>query len=138
MVERIYLHPQHQDISLSSRSPSPSTASIRWIHVEAEAFQHLHWQQNSHSKDNRILARPEKFNTHIKSNNIRIAVVTASIRPTSPGPKGAVRVSCIPAKATELQQTISKALPSPANKTDSIPKRFSRQQQLPTKLHQFG
>ncbi|GMH11712.1 hypothetical protein Nepgr_013553 [Nepenthes gracilis] len=34
----------------SSSSPSPPSASIRWLHIQAEAVQHPHWQQASHSK----------------------------------------------------------------------------------------
>ncbi|GMH32023.1 hypothetical protein Nepgr_033867 [Nepenthes gracilis] len=80
-----YTH--HQDISHSNIISSPSSATKRWLHREVEAFQHPHWQQNGHSKVNRAQARPE-FNTHSRRSNIRIAVATASIRPTVPGLKG--------------------------------------------------
>ncbi|GMH15564.1 hypothetical protein Nepgr_017405 [Nepenthes gracilis] len=56
----------------------PSQLYQQIHNIEAEAFQHPHWQQNSHSKDRRKQARPKKFNTHSKNNNIRIAAVTAS------------------------------------------------------------
>ncbi|GMH04724.1 hypothetical protein Nepgr_006564 [Nepenthes gracilis] len=52
--------PQKGSSNLSSSSPSPPSTSIRWLHIEVEAVQHHHRQQDNHSKYSKIPARPEK------------------------------------------------------------------------------